>query len=126
MASGRSRDEKVRRAYEHLIEDLVLTLPPDANLTEIERVAGKFGPEVVRDVVEAVAQTNGKAPGKLDLNLGREVVVGSGAASALTRARWISSRPLTLLVPRLDGPPAEAAPGAGPGDDVRDLLGVPG
>lgn len=47
-----------------MIEDVKLTLPPDANFADIERAVGKFGPEMLRETLQALVDAEDFSPTK--------------------------------------------------------------
>lgn len=55
-------DDRVRRACERFIEDVKLTLPPDANFADIERAVGKFGPQMLREALQALVDVEDFSP----------------------------------------------------------------
>lgn len=64
MTTALDWDDRVRRACERLIEDVKLTLPPDANFADIERAVGKFGPEMLRETLQALVDAEDFSPTK--------------------------------------------------------------
>ena len=62
MTTAPERDDRVRRACERLIEDLKLTLPPHANFADIERAVAMFGPEMLRETLQALVDAEDFSP----------------------------------------------------------------
>lgn len=55
-------ETKARAAFEHYIEDLKASLPPDANFAEMERAIMKYSPEIMRSTLEGMANSKDFSP----------------------------------------------------------------
>jgi len=61
MAKARWED-KARAAFEHYLEDLKRTLPPDAGFADIERAMLKYSPQMMSSTAEALANAEDFSP----------------------------------------------------------------
>lgn len=69
MAKARWEDKardavlnEVKEAFEHYLEDLKRTLPPDASFADIERAMLKYSPQMMSSTAEALANAEDFSP----------------------------------------------------------------
>jgi hypothetical protein len=55
-------EDKAREAFEHYLEDLKRTLPPDASFADIERAMLKYSPQLMVSTAEALANAEDFSP----------------------------------------------------------------
>lgn len=55
-------EDKAKVAFEHYLEDLKRTLPPDASFADIERAMLKYSPQMMIETAEALANAEDFSP----------------------------------------------------------------
>lgn len=62
MTTAPGWKDRVRQACERFIEDVELTLPPQANFADLELAVGKFSPEMLRETLQALVDAEDFSP----------------------------------------------------------------
>lgn len=55
-------EDKAKAAFEHYLEDLKRTLPPNASFADIERAMLKYSPQMMIETAEALADAEDFSP----------------------------------------------------------------
>jgi len=64
MTTAPGWKDRVRQACERLIQDIELTLPPQASFVDCEQAVLKYSPEMLRETLQALVDAGDFPPSK--------------------------------------------------------------